>query len=398
MLGSDHSLPQVNKMFCTSCGTKNNEDGNFCKQCGLKLDKPSHSKISELDFERAMPEDEQITSMLERAYKARKDGDSLGAIALCHEALALRPNSTSCHSLLGQLYEQGGERDLAIEQYERVLVLNPGSIADRVKLDELRGAVPSIVSAKKSHPHIVLADRDKNISPLDYRIPSFVLACVALMVLGGIFTMQMLTRQGSSQHSNNEHSAIGNAAIQSAVPGNQQQISSPIQPNVSQPLSYGSLTGAASQPIIIQTPAQRSPDYASSGFSPGAARFAEAPNSRTAPTSNSAQEDNKDIGSGRVFLSTEGDGTAANPPDETTPPKPKPIGKITVNPASSTIQESPIVAGDSTAGSNTRKNEAMAEALAQQGQYKPAGDAYIRALNGAGDETAYIFRQGCLVL
>ena len=125
-------------MYCSSCGAKNVAESNFCRQCGLKLEKLPAPKISEEAFDRAMPEDEQVSALLELAYRRRKENDIAGAIGLCQEVLIIRPDSTTAHGLLGQLYEQTGDREKAVEQYERVLKLNPGSIADRVKLDDLR--------------------------------------------------------------------------------------------------------------------------------------------------------------------------------------------------------------------------------------------------------------------
>jgi len=385
-------------MFCTSCGTKNFDDGNFCKQCGVRLDKPAHNKISEQDFERAMPEDERLTSLLERAYRARKDGDRLGAIALCREALDLRPNSTSCHSLLGQLYEQGGERDLAIEQYEQVLSLNPGSIADRVKLDELRGDVPSVVSAHRSQPHIVLADRRKDGIPLDYRVPSFVLAGVALMVLGGIFTMQMLTRQTAGQRASADRAsggAPGNAlAGASANSGVNQQSTAGQSATASQSAqTYSEIPNVGGTPIIIQTPPAQSPGgYSQAGYQRGGPGVADnAMINRSAGTTNSAQDDDKDVGGSRVMLSSPDDNKVAI--SDPAPASTKPISIIKVNQPTSAGQEQTAGAADVPTGSNTHKNEAIADMLAQQGQYKQAGDAYLRALDGAGDDTAYIYRR-----
>jgi tetratricopeptide (TPR) repeat protein len=398
----------VKQMFCTSCGTKNGEEGNFCKHCGLRLDKPAHFRISEKDFERAMPEEEQITQLLERAYRARKDGDRLGAIALCLEALVLRPTSTSCHSLLGQLYEQGGERDLAIEQYERVLALNPGSIADRVKLDELRGDVPSIVSESRTHPHIVLADRGKGGNSLDYRVPAFVLAGVALMVLGGIFTMQMLTRQNSNARTAAEsvvHSNASNAIVPSgASQGNSSSANSSLPQNqalgqsvvsAGNPPPYRSVSGiGGDQPIIIQSnPAPSGRGYSEPGYDPGPARLASSANFRPSPTTNSAQDDNKDFGGDKVRMPSGDGGKFSDEPVDAAPTGPTPHAIIKVNQAPIASQGSPSVTPAASTNSNMRKNEEIANLLAQQGQYKPAGDAYLRALDGAGDETAYIYRQ-----
>src|SRR5579872_1714723 len=125
-------------MYCSSCGAKNVAESNYCRQCGLKLAPPQAVRVSEEAFDRAMPEDEKVAALLELAYRRRKDGDLDASIALCNEVVGIRPESTTAHGLLGQLYEQTGDREKAVAQYEKVLKLNPGSIADRVKLDDLR--------------------------------------------------------------------------------------------------------------------------------------------------------------------------------------------------------------------------------------------------------------------
>ncbi len=395
-------------MFCTSCGTKNNEDANFCKQCGLKLGKPAQNRISGQDYARALPEDEQITALLERAYSARKDGDRLGAIALCHEALDLRPNSTSCHSLLGQLYEQGGERELAVEQYEKVLALNPGSIADRVKLDELRGDVPSVVTTRRQTPNIVIADRGKDTAPIDYRGPSFVLASVALMVLGGIFTMQVLANRGSGQRTGSDTTHYQAANTINAA-GTQQQASTggtqvaSAQSAAPAPNSgFPGVTGFPDPVTIIQSaPTPSGNQYPPPGFGVSAAALTANTNSHTSATTNSSQDNSKDIDDPHVRLGTPEDGGKIQDVDPGPPPGTG-KGSITVNQATTSQQSSHTVSGtqsgDASTGSNTRKNEAMAATLAQQGQYKQAGDAYLRALEGAGDDTAYVYRQAAWVL
>lgn len=179
-------------MFCTSCGTKNAADNNFCKQCGSKLDRAAAAKINQDDFERALPEDEQMSTLLERAYRLRKESDVEGAIGLCEEALRLRADSTSAHSLLGQLYEEKGDREAAIREYERVLHLNPGSIADRVKLDELRSKGEE-GSERKPHTRVVMAD--PHVMPgLGYARFTSVGVGLALLVLGGLVALQFRPR------------------------------------------------------------------------------------------------------------------------------------------------------------------------------------------------------------
>ena len=126
-------------MFCTECGAKNAEDSKFCKQCGQKTDR---ARISAEAYTEALPDAEQALELLESAYALRTQGDAHGAIAMCERALKIVPESAAAHSLLGQLCIAQGDRERAIREYERVVQLNPGSIADRVKLDELRDETP----------------------------------------------------------------------------------------------------------------------------------------------------------------------------------------------------------------------------------------------------------------
>ncbi|HZO89817.1 MAG TPA: tetratricopeptide repeat protein [Chthonomonadaceae bacterium] len=173
-------------MYCTACGTRNQADSNYCRECGQKLEKAVSPKIREEDYERALPEDEQVSALLERAYRARSGGDMAAAIALCEEALRLRPESTSAHSLLARLFEQSGLREDAIRELEAVLRLNPGSIADRVKLDELRdGRAPArhqIVS-----PNVALLDSRRG--PIGPHWSAMVGVAALAIALGGLYAL-----------------------------------------------------------------------------------------------------------------------------------------------------------------------------------------------------------------
>ncbi len=169
-------------MYCSSCGAKNGAESNYCRQCGYKMERAPTPKLSEEEFDRALPEEQQVTALLERAYRRRKDKDVAGAIAICQEVLQIRPNSTTAHGLLGQLYEQRGDRDLAVEQYERVLKLNPGSIADRVKLDDLKDGVGSRQPTKGVLPKVVVVDHDG--APFRGAMLWGVGFCILLIVFG----------------------------------------------------------------------------------------------------------------------------------------------------------------------------------------------------------------------
>jgi len=75
------------------------------------------------------------------AFWHNQAGNQDAAITACEAALALNPNSTTAHSLLGTLCEKTGDDEKAIRHFESVLALNPESQADAAKLEQLRRGV-----------------------------------------------------------------------------------------------------------------------------------------------------------------------------------------------------------------------------------------------------------------
>jgi len=405
-------------MFCTSCGAKNGIEANYCKQCGKGLDRAAATKVTEQAFERAMPEDDQVTSLLERAYRARKDGERKAAIVLCQEALAIRQNSTSCHSLLSQLYEQGGEIDLAVYELERVLELNPGSIADRVKLDELRGDVPAVISDHVHvPPHIVLADRAKNAAALDLRVPAIGLACVALMVLGGLFTIQVIDHQSSrskqnalattSMHpANVDRTSVADPAPNVIPPGTQANANlsnGPMAGNV-QSSALGNqqispFSGLVQPPIIVETqqPPRGSgmPTFQDNAQdrTPAALPVHSHTNQNAQPVNDSVQQSkdqgDPDIDNKRVRLSVSNGDTQGNSVRPAAQSGGN--GSIKVVPSSQTGSDNTSARDGISQTSQSRELTARAYSLEMQQQYKQAGNMYLKALDGAGDETAYTY-------
>ncbi|MDO8586355.1 MAG: tetratricopeptide repeat protein [Armatimonadota bacterium] len=130
-------------MFCTRCGTRNAKTSKFCRECGRKLDPGiPQSQFDEAEALAEQPVDTtKVGDLLFQAFQ-NLEGDKLDeALKLCQEALRLHPDSTAGHSLLAMVFEKRGDLNAAIRHYDRVLFLNPGSVADREKRDELRRRV-----------------------------------------------------------------------------------------------------------------------------------------------------------------------------------------------------------------------------------------------------------------
>ena len=97
--------------------------------------------IQDLPTHQSDEDVEKLTRLLDMAFWHNQAGNQAAAITACQAALALNPNSTTAHSLLGTLYEKSGDDAQAIQHFEAVLSLNPDSQADAAKLDQLRRGV-----------------------------------------------------------------------------------------------------------------------------------------------------------------------------------------------------------------------------------------------------------------
>lgn len=107
----------------------------------MALDRPSIIRrndgpmISPPKDEAGLPR--EAYALLAQANLLRMRGCWEEAVANCMAALRLAPDSPSAQSLLGDIYENQGRFDDAVQWYRMALDANPDSPADRLKLDRL---------------------------------------------------------------------------------------------------------------------------------------------------------------------------------------------------------------------------------------------------------------------
>ncbi len=131
-------------MFCTECGTRNTADSKYCKECGAKVNDGYRTMMLSVDDMAAVDDthdQERLKKLLDMAFWHNQSGNLDAAVLAGEAALAIHPNCTTAHSLLGTLYEKKGDDARAIEHFEDVVRLNPGSAADVAKLDQVRRGV-----------------------------------------------------------------------------------------------------------------------------------------------------------------------------------------------------------------------------------------------------------------
>lgn len=137
-------------MKCPKCGSKNSDANRFCRSCGLRLE------VVEPEPQTA-PEPVQVDEValgeqLFDVWQLYSDGDIDGALARIEQVSQAFPERSSIHSLFALIYERKAEilieagsveaaRGLllqALDRYEKIVVMNPDSAADRQKLASLR--------------------------------------------------------------------------------------------------------------------------------------------------------------------------------------------------------------------------------------------------------------------
>lgn len=192
-------------MFCTACGTKNSPDSHFCKQCGKNIERVANP-VNETDYVRAMPEEEQVSALLENAYLHRSRGDLTGAINLTEEAIRLQPSNATAHALLAQIALQKGDRARAIQEYERVVAISPNNVAERIKLEELR---------ESKTPHVVRGGQPTETPASSSFNPIVVVfACAILLAVGAMMGDYLKRQQGKESH----NPALNTTATQTTQP------------------------------------------------------------------------------------------------------------------------------------------------------------------------------------
>lgn len=117
-------------MKCSDCSTMNDADGRFCKQCGKPLARAATATLAQVE--------EKIEDLIQEALRLYEQARYDEALLACEGVLVLDSENVTALSLKGLIHEKRGEIALAIEAFEKVILLNPLSVADRAKLEALK--------------------------------------------------------------------------------------------------------------------------------------------------------------------------------------------------------------------------------------------------------------------
>ncbi len=397
-------------MYCTQCGTRNPDDANFCQKCGRQIGRAIRP-LDDAEYSVLQQPEDRVGDLLATAFKRREQGDMEGAIRACATALQVRPESTSAHSLLGMLFEEQGEKDKAITQFERVLSLNPGSIADREKLEQLRDATTAIT------PRKITSSQKKGTTLFDSPAGAAAAAVAVFLLVLGIGAWAAWTRDRNRVEARTTtQSAAGPINQQTPGPMPSQQVNSssptpvfnygwpagvnPVNPNVYAANSQITMTqpNGPTQPVPANEGprVQKLPTY---GTPFNAGRVSIPP----APISNLPRLSAAPIpGSENTVHLPDNNGLARNELG----PGPNPAVRTgTDSPRSNPGKIEIIVSQDggnsaapgtpstTPASMDSRSRQAIANQAQLEGDYRRAAREYLKSLDGSGDDAAGIHQK-----
>lgn len=160
---------------CASCQTKNTLDSRFCRGCGLALD------VDAVAAQRA-----KAAAIVAEGQQLFGAGRIEEARVLANQVVSDDPENVAGLALLGDCLERDGFVAEALECYEHVVLLNPDSALDRIRLVQLR--------KKASAPAPAPASRDRRLA-----LAASIAAGVLLLSAGSAIVMATRPAPDSAQ-------------------------------------------------------------------------------------------------------------------------------------------------------------------------------------------------------
>lgn len=110
---------------CAQCDTAITEQNERCQACGAPVLTPAPVDLTDND-----PNNLRVRVLLEQARRHQQDGNLIMALRVAREAERLRPDCSTVHALLGQLYEQSGDLASAHQHFQQALTISSTPGAD----------------------------------------------------------------------------------------------------------------------------------------------------------------------------------------------------------------------------------------------------------------------------
>jgi len=383
-------------MYCVECGTKNPDDARFCKQCGRKMepagDAPAAAPPEAVPrsdaADHVLDPEARYKELLARGFRHYDRGEYEEAKDACRDAVDLRPDGTDAHALLSTCYERLGDSERAIAERERVLELNPASIADREKLEALRTGITQVAPRRILSPRLQSSgfwDR-----PAGAAVAAVAAALLVIAVGYGVIAYTDAQRRRAAPGSDAPPvGAVGSTSAGNASPAMPPAFSG--TPPTAQPQTPSAGSSSRQE-------AREPAGFPQSDLGPLPVRPQQPPlESQASPTNPSVGGGFFEPGGGTASPPSNPPGGNAAGPGTGPGAGPGRIEIVVAPQGSGPGSPSPNTPGNATSAQmESRNNSEIARNLQMAGRYKEAAQAWERALASAGDDSARIHQAAAL--
>lgn len=273
-------------MFCTRCGTENAEQNRYCYECGQILAADQHAKNTDLIVKE--PGDKlNVSDLIFEAMKLYDLENLDGAFDKCREILSIDPSSSSARSLLGLVYEKQADNQIAkgntetaedyllaaIRQLSQIVDENPGSTADKLKLNSLHSKLDELKGKPARKPVLSVLDRIPGIKKIPLPIVAGVgTTLVVFIIFASVLGHGSKNARSKAKPSDSNRQVVAQPQNQ-VYPYGQQQAQAPMvaqgtypQQGMPQQQPYAAQPQQTQQPQTTQAPPvtypQQQPNYA----------------------------------------------------------------------------------------------------------------------------------------
>ena len=241
-------------MKCPECGTTNEYDFKYCRECGNHLpERNSETRDDEQNADEQLPINQDVVDL----WQLYESNELDTALEKCTALLKKMPESASIHSVAALIYERIAENEKkagntdafsnaikqAIIHYEEILKFNNNSSADKAKLLHLKNMISNIDQAGSHTSDKIKTLISNKKAPLIAAISVFI-----IVVISGI---SFFATNNQENHKKKTVVSITNNNAIPALPqsGNQQM-------TPSNNLGYQNQPVQSTPDVVIQTQPQ----------------------------------------------------------------------------------------------------------------------------------------------
>lgn len=178
---------------CAACQTENTQGSRFCRMCGVQLDEPQNESLLKMNAK-------EVESAIREGFQLIHDGKHEEALFVAETILKSDQEHAAALALKAMVHEDRGEIELAVDTYEQIVLSNPDSTLDKIKLLQLQKKLDAQLTPEE------LEIKSRNW----VAILSGVAATLAVVALGVMLALNAQSNQAKADAPNELYAQNGN--------------------------------------------------------------------------------------------------------------------------------------------------------------------------------------------